>query len=63
MLSKPPLALRAAKNVINTSITCDSMEAALAIERSTCVYLFGTEDNKEGVAAFAEKRKPTFKGK
>jgi enoyl-CoA hydratase len=60
MLSKPPLALRAAKNVINTAITCDSMEAALAIERSTCVYLFGTEDNKEAVAAFAEKRKPTF---
>jgi enoyl-CoA hydratase/carnithine racemase len=63
MLAKPPLALRAAKNVINTAITCNSMEAALAIERSTCVYLFGTEDNKEAVAAFVERRKPTILGR
>jgi enoyl-CoA hydratase/carnithine racemase len=63
MLAKPPLALKAAKNVINNAVTCDSIEAALAIERGTCVYLFGTEDNKEAVAAFAEKRKPTFIGR
>jgi len=63
MMAKPPLALRAAKNVINNSIACDSMEAALAIERGAVTWLFHSEDVKEGVAAFLEKRKPNFKGK
>jgi enoyl-CoA hydratase len=62
MVAKPPLALRAAKNVINNSITCDSIEAALAIERGACSWLLASEDSQEGVAAFLEKRKPKFKG-
>jgi enoyl-CoA hydratase len=63
MMAKPPLALRAAKSVINNSLTCDSMEAALAIERNAVTWLFSSEDMREGVAAFVEKRKPEFKGK
>lgn len=63
MMAKPPLALRAAKNVVNNSITCDSMEAALAVERGAVTWLSSSEDAKEGVAAFVEKRKPVFKGK
>lgn len=63
MMAKPPLALRAAKNVINNSLTCDSIEAALAIERGSTMWLLSSEDMKEGVAAFVEKRKPEFKGK
>ncbi len=62
MMAKPPLALRAAKNVINNSITCNSMEAALAVERGAVTWLASSEDSKEGVAAFVEKRKPAFKG-
>jgi enoyl-CoA hydratase len=62
MTAKAPLALRAAKNVINNSITCDSMEAALAIERGACSWLLSSEDSKEGVTSFLEKRKPKFKG-
>jgi enoyl-CoA hydratase len=62
MMAKPPLALRAAKNVINNSITCNSIEAALAIERGSVTWLTSSEDSKEGVAAFVEKRKPKFKG-
>ena len=61
--SKPPLALRAAKNVVNNSLTCDSMEAALAIERGSIMWLSSSEDAQEGVAAFVEKRKPNFKGR
>lgn len=63
IVAKPPLALRAAKNIVNNSLTCDSIEAALAIERGTIQWLFGSGDSKEGVAAFLEKRMPNFKGR
>ncbi|HEX9156700.1 MAG TPA: enoyl-CoA hydratase/isomerase family protein [Syntrophales bacterium] len=63
IVSKPPLALRAAKTIVNNSLTCDSMEAALTIERGTIQWLFASEDVKEGVSAFIEKRKPDFKGR
>jgi enoyl-CoA hydratase len=63
MMAKPPLALRATKNVVNNSLTCDSIEAALSIERGATMWLLASEDSKEGVAAFVEKRKPEFKGK
>jgi enoyl-CoA hydratase/carnithine racemase len=63
MMAKPPLALRAAKNVINNSLTCDSIEAAQAIERGAIMWLTSSEDQKEGVAAFIEKRKGEFKGR
>lgn len=63
MASKPPLALRGAKNVINNSLTCDSIEAALAIERGTVMWLLRSEDVQEGLRAFNEKRPPQFKGK
>lgn len=63
MMSKPPLALRGAKNVINNSLTCDSIEAALAIERGTVMWLLRSEDVKEGISAFIEKRPAVFKGK
>lgn len=62
LLAKPPLALRAAKTIINRSRDCD-IEAAMAIERGTCQWLFRSEDLAEGVAAFVEKRKPEFKGR
>jgi enoyl-CoA hydratase/carnithine racemase len=63
ILAKPPLALRAAKTIVQQSLTCDSIEAALAIERGIIQWLVGSEDLREGVAAFVEKRKPRFKGR
>jgi enoyl-CoA hydratase/carnithine racemase len=63
MMSKPPLALRAAKNVVNNSLTCESIEAALAIERGSIMWLISSEDSKEGIAAFVEKRTGHFKGR
>ena len=63
LMSKPPLAIRAAKNVVNNSITCDSMEAAMAIERGSIMWLTSSEDLQEGLKAFAERRPGCFKGK
>jgi enoyl-CoA hydratase/carnithine racemase len=40
-----------------------SFESALALERELQQQLFQSEDAKEGMAAYVEKRKPHFKGK
>jgi enoyl-CoA hydratase len=40
-----------------------TLPAGLALERELQNRLFITEDAKEGLAAFVEKRKPTFKGR
>lgn len=58
----PPLALKAAKEAI---LAVDDMplSAGLEHERKVFYALFATEDQKEGMRAFQEKRKPKFEGK
>jgi enoyl-CoA hydratase len=60
--SMPPLAVRAAKEAINRAHEL-SLEAGLEFERRNFFMLFASEDQKEGMAAFVEKRKPTWKGR
>jgi enoyl-CoA hydratase len=60
--SMPPLAVRAAKESVNRAYEL-SLEAGLEFERRNFFMLFASEDQKEGMAAFVEKRQPTWKGR
>jgi len=59
---KSPIALRLAKEAVNAAYEM-SLTDALAHERRLFYLLFASEDQKEGMAAFLEKRKPDFKGR
>ena len=39
------------------------LEEGLAIERAALIRLFKSADAREGVTAFVEKRKPSYKGR
>ena len=58
----PPIAVGKAKMLINKSLDND-MITHLELESKTAAWSAGTDDFKEGVTAFVEKRKPVFKGK
>jgi len=60
--SKPPLAVQLAKESIQQSFELP-LEAGLALERKNFYLLFASDDQKEGMAAFIEKRKAAWKGK
>jgi enoyl-CoA hydratase/carnithine racemase len=61
--SKPKLALAVGKNAIRLGLETADIDAALEIERGGISILFSSEDCREGVSAFLEKRKANFKGK
>jgi enoyl-CoA hydratase len=62
LAEKPPLALRMAKEAVLRSFET-SLTEGLAAERQSFYFLFATEDQKEGMHAFLEKRKGAFKGR
>ena len=59
---RPPIALKLAKEAV---LKADEMSLTegLEYERKLFYSLFATEDQKEGMRAFLEKRKAAFKGK
>lgn len=59
---RPPLALREAKKAINAAWGLD-IYAGMEQEMEAWSGLYDTEDQKEGMQAFLEKRKPVFIGK
>ena len=59
---KSPIALRLAKEAVNAAYEM-SLTDALAHERRLFYLLFASEDQKEGMAAFLEKRSPDFTGR
>ena len=62
MAEKSPIALRLAKEAVNAAHEMPLTDA-LVHERRLFYLLFASEDQKEGMAAFLEKRRPDFKGR
>jgi len=60
--SMPPLAVRAAKRSVLAAAELP-LAAGLRAEREAFFDLFGTEDQREGMRAFQEKRPPTWTGR
>jgi enoyl-CoA hydratase len=60
--SKPPVAVKLAKEAVLKSFDT-TIEGGLEFERKNFYMLFASEDQKEGMKAFVEKRKPEWKGK
>ena len=62
LAAKSPVALAYAKEAVNLALQGDH-RANLATEARLFAMLFGTDDQAEGMAAFAEKREPEFRGR
>jgi enoyl-CoA hydratase/carnithine racemase len=62
LAAKSPLALEAAKEAINRALGGDHADN-LTREGDRFGELFASEDAKEGLTAFAEKREPKFVGR
>ncbi|WNS76785.1 enoyl-CoA hydratase-related protein [Bacillus sp. DTU_2020_1000418_1_SI_GHA_SEK_038] len=62
MLANGPLALQQAKFAIKQGMNGD-LQTGLQIERKAYEVIIPTEDRVEALTAFAEKRKPNFKGR
>ncbi|QCD81339.1 probable enoyl-CoA hydratase 2, mitochondrial [Vigna unguiculata] len=58
---KGPVAIRMAKKAINEGVETD-LTSALVLEEDYYDYVLSTKDRLEGLAAFAEKRKPRYTG-
>jgi enoyl-CoA hydratase len=60
--ARAPVAARVAKKMINQAFE-QTLSEGLAAEKQEFYNLFATEDQKEGMQAFIEKRQPEWKGK
>jgi enoyl-CoA hydratase len=60
--AQAPIAVRLAKEAVNAAFET-SLQEGLEIERKNFFMLFATEDMREGMQAFIEKRQANFKGK
>lgn len=61
LMAKPAMGIRAAKAAVRKGLNT-SLKDGISIEQDLFCMLFGTRDQKEGMGAFLEKRRPEFKG-
>ena len=61
LATKPPFVLALTKQIMDKGYDA-SMEQAMQLEALGFAAVFGTQDQREGVTAFLEKRKPNFTG-
>ncbi|KKB43022.1 enoyl-CoA hydratase/isomerase family protein [Bacillus thermotolerans] len=59
---QPPLSVRLIKDSVNKAVDYPLYEG-MQYERKNFYLLFASQDQKEGMNAFVEKRKPNFEGK
>ena len=62
LANRAPVAIRLAKEAVNNSFETP-LSDGISAERRAFYLLFSTEDQKEGMEAFLNKRKPDWKGK
>jgi enoyl-CoA hydratase len=60
--ARAPIAVRLAKESVNQAFE-SFLADGIADERRSFYFLFSTEDQKEGMKAFSEKRPPSWKGR
>jgi len=60
IMQNSPFGIRMTKEILNYNTDASSLESALQLENRTQLICGTTEDHKEGVQAFLEKRKPVY---
>jgi enoyl-CoA hydratase len=60
--AQSPVAVKLAKEAVNNAFN-STLDEGLIFERKNFYLTFASADQKEGMAAFVEKRVPEFKGK
>ena len=62
LAAKPRVALSLIKQCVDNGMNMD-LASGLTLERNSFVIAYASEDGREGLSAFIEKRKPSYKGK
>jgi enoyl-CoA hydratase len=62
MLTTSPMGLRLTKECLNMSVDAQSLEAAIAMEDRNQILCAQSDDVREGMMAFLEKRAPNYSG-
>jgi enoyl-CoA hydratase len=62
LASRPRVAMGLIKSAINTGMSMD-LSSGISLELESFAIAYSSEDGREGLQAFSEKRKPIFKGK
>jgi enoyl-CoA hydratase/carnithine racemase len=62
LAERAPYAVREAKRLVNQGVE-SHIDVALSFEQAALSNLYQTEDAREGIRAFVEKRRPDFRGR